>query len=118
MSGASRWLDAPAPLGPRPATPAAKASPSAASAVPRRRVLVERIVPPSVGLCWLGFGLAPSADGGGSGEHTAGLQSRLQLLCRLLLAKKKTRRSRLPGHAGHHPIRHPDPVLRPRVACS
>src|SRR6266576_5745763 len=43
MSGASRWLDAPAPLGPRPATPAAKASPSAASAVPRRRVLVERI---------------------------------------------------------------------------
>src|SRR6266576_5026680 len=51
MSGASRWLDAPAPLGPRPATPAARASPSAASAVPRRRVLVERIVPPSNGDC-------------------------------------------------------------------
>src|SRR5262249_31051787 len=55
MSGASRWLDAPAPLGPRPATPAARASPSAASAVPRRRVLVERIFPAVRGtvLAWV-----------------------------------------------------------------
>src|SRR5215813_2585414 len=51
ISGASRWLDARAPLGPRTATPAAKASPSAASAAAGRRVLVVRIAPPLVGLC-------------------------------------------------------------------
>src|SRR5215813_15122302 len=54
ISGASRWLDALAPPGPRTANPAARASPSAATAVLRRRVLVVGIVPPSVGaLAWV-----------------------------------------------------------------
>src|SRR5215831_19913304 len=55
ISGASRWLDAPASPGPRAATPAAKASPSAASAVPRGRAFGMRIVPPLDGtvLAWV-----------------------------------------------------------------
>src|SRR2546422_5973088 len=33
--------------------------------------------------------VSPPASGAGSGEHTAELQSRLHLVCRLLLLKKK-----------------------------
>src|SRR5215472_6505709 len=51
ISGASRWLDARAPPGPRTAAPAATASPSAASAVLRRRVFVVRICSSLGGTC-------------------------------------------------------------------
>src|SRR5215472_12592271 len=44
MSGASRWLDADAPTGPRMAIPVAKLNPNAASAALARRSLVVRIV--------------------------------------------------------------------------
>src|SRR6185437_12621401 len=62
MSGASRWLDALAPLGPRSAAPVARASPSAASAALVRRTLVVRMCFPSLGgtvlawvrACWSG----------------------------------------------------------------
>src|SRR2546428_9471674 len=37
----------------------------------------------------LGRGFAPWQRGVGSGEHTAGLQSRSEIVCRLLPAKKK-----------------------------
>src|SRR6185437_1797985 len=56
MSGASRWLDALAPLGPRSAAPVARASPSAASAALVRRTLVVRMCFPSLGgtvLAWV-----------------------------------------------------------------
>src|SRR2546422_3247346 len=38
-----------------------------------------------------------------SEEHTSELQSRLHLVCRLLLEKKKYQHT-------HHDVRHPDPV--------
>src|SRR2546429_2793400 len=37
-----------------------------------------------------------------SEEHTSELQSRLHLVCRLLLEKKKHQRDKLPPHAARH----------------
>src|SRR5215813_7785236 len=64
ISGASRWLDALAPPGPRTAAPVATASPSAASAALRRRVLVMGIVPPLVDCAGLGSALLHRWMGG------------------------------------------------------
>src|SRR5687768_18363964 len=38
-----------------------------------------------------------------SEEHTSELQSRLHLVCRLLLEKKKTPQTQNPHHRQHHP---------------
>src|SRR2546429_4851811 len=46
-----------------------------------------------------------------SEEHTSELQSRLHLVCRLLLEKKKTVRCR--AHPGKSPLFHEEPRLPP-----
>src|SRR2546422_3821403 len=45
----------------------------------------------------LACNLPPAAGGGRSEEHTSELQSRLHLVCRLLLEKKKNKTTRFPG---------------------
>src|SRR2546429_6623439 len=63
--------------------------------------------------------VAPASTQARSEEHTSELQSRLHLVCRLLLEKKKDTNSdnrTLPtGHAIHHPahILRNDPIRQP-----
>src|SRR3989449_2416750 len=59
-------------------------------------VLETRTLPTDEVASWVGqkAGLAPSR----SEEHTSELQSRLHLVCRLLLEKKKKQRNRLSNH--------------------
>src|SRR2546422_4598040 len=54
-------------------------------------------------------GAARDLDGTRSEEHTSELQSRLHLVCRLLLEKKKTTRT--------HPSRRVTPQERRHVGC-
>src|SRR2546428_4506380 len=49
----------------------------------------------------------PAAIGHRSEEHTSELQSRSDLVCRLLLEKKKTLVPRAPCPPQHHPLHHP-----------
>src|SRR5699024_11885547 len=49
---------------------------------------------PDCGIAWAGGGL------GRSEEHTSELQSRFDLVCRLLLEKKKIRTTRVQCHSG------------------
>src|SRR2546429_5833165 len=51
-----------------------------------------------------------------SEEHTSELQSRLHLVCRLLLEKKKHRLVRTKHQSHSHPIRIQPPVTKIRVA--
>src|SRR2546429_6075786 len=53
---------------------------------------------------------APEKSSGRSEEHTSELQSRLHLVCRLLLEKKNTRRFAPHRHRHHHPVRLTDPL--------
>src|ERR1041385_9401625 len=62
----------------------------------------------------------PPSVGSGSGsalprseEHTSELQSRLHLVCRLLLEKKKLSTARLPDPSSRRPARRRDTAHRP-----
>src|SRR2546422_8168712 len=65
-------------------------------------------------LCGLSGGVDSTWPRGRSEEHTSELQSRLHLVCRLLLEKKKN--EVMPVIPGKHPRLHPRPACRHGIA--
>src|SRR5260370_1506599 len=55
--------------------------------------------------CWRGSGTGGSLPPTRSEEHTSELQSHLNLVCRLLLEKKKNPHTHITGHQSYSPPR-------------
>src|SRR2546422_6282926 len=72
------------------------------------RRLAERAFAKRREILWGAATLALVALAGRSEEHTSELQSRLHLVCRLLLEKKKTRRARSRRPCREPGRQHPD----------